>query len=226
MISVHPLRPGAAERHDEWCRQLRRRRDEFALSRRAVGVTRQAFWLQPDHELVVVRTDADDPLHALRRLRDATDRFDLWYRRQELAVHGTALVDAGDPPELLTDDRSGEVGADDLFVAWAVPLAPGRTGAYRDGIATGDGLDRTRRWGLKRMAIWLQHVAGRDVVVHELAGDIPAMVRRLTQDQDPEIHRQREFLRESFAIELYGGNVPLPVPTFAWSAIRARTGAR
>lgn len=234
MLSVHPLRPGAAERHAAWCQRLRQRRDEFATSRRAVGIARQVFWLQPEFELAVVRTDADDPLDALQRLRDSSNRFDRWYRKCELDVHGSPLVEAGEPPELLSDHRVADIDDHDLFVAWALPITPGRSNELRHDVRAGDGAERARRWRVKRMAIWMQHVdgrvegprdAGRDVAVIELAGDIPRMVRVLTSDSSPEVVQQRSLLNDVFGLDVERRGVPLPVPAFAWSATPAHSSA-
>lgn len=227
---AHPLRVGASESHEAWCHELSARRDEFGRSRDRAGITRQVVWLQPDADLAVVRTDAEDPHTALEALATSPEPFDRWYAEQELNVHGRPLHLAGGPPELLADYREGTTDPFDFFVAVALPLLPGQTERYCRAIranaqsaeASG-GADRVRRWGLNRMGIWMQRVGEQDIVVYELAGDIPRMVQILADADGPDMDQQRAFFRSSFGRDFASGDFPVPRPSFAWSSAGADT---
>lgn len=226
-IFVHPIRPDAADDHRSWCQELRRRRYEFGASRAAVGITRHVSWVQPGQGLAVVRVDAADPVAALARLARSDSPFDRWYRDRELAIHPFALGDAPTPPEVLVDHATDPVDPFDLFIAVALPVLPGRTEAYRRTIADrareGQARDRMRRWGVRRMAMWLQTLpgvlhGGRDVVVYELAGDVPRMITALTTDPAPEMAGQRALLLDAFGLDTGLVGFPMPLPAFSWSS--------
>lgn len=219
--------PGAVERHAQWCEEVRARRDEFALSRSAVGLSRQVCWSQPTQCLAVVRSDGADPERSIAELAAATSEFDLWFRSVEAEVHGSPLRDAG-TAELLSEYAEAPVDPFDLFVAAAVPLLPGRTDEYCERIAhsraSGEGRGRVQRWGLAHMAVWLQRCpasAARgpfDVVIFELSGDVPGMLRQLATSDDADTAGQRALARHCFGLDWATDPFPLPEPAFSWSA--------
>jgi hypothetical protein len=228
VLSVHPVLPGSAEHHARWCAEIRMRRREFAVSRTAVGITRQVCWSQPAQCLAIVRTDGSEPERSLAELADVTTNdFDSWYRSREEAIHGSSLRDAG-TAELLSEYGDAEVDPFDVFVTAAVPLLPGRTDEYCEriarSVASGDGRERTRTWGLTHMAVWLHRCpasAARgpfDVVIFELSGDVPEMLRQLATSQDPDIEGQRSLARDCFGLDWASDPFPLPEPAFSWSA--------
>lgn len=229
-LLVHPLRHGAVDAHERWCDEVRARRDEFGESRRAAGIVRHVSWLQPAQELAVLRVDAADPAASLEHLAASDTVFDRWYGEREREVHGGGPLEFAEPPEVLADYADDPVDPFDLFVAAALPLLPGRADAYREriasGRATGDAMARVRRWGIKRMSIWLHHVRwpdgadtdGHDVVIYELAGDIPQMFHVLATDDTAEMDAQRALLRDAFGVDVAAGEFPVPLPSFAWSA--------
>lgn len=224
LLTAHPLLPGSVAQHRRWCEQLRERRDEFGRSRRAVGIRRVTTWAQPSIDLVVVRVEADDPVGALDRLSTSATAFDDWYRACESEVHEEPLVAyARHPPEPIADHDNAPVDPFDPYLVMALPLLPGRSGEFRDtmarGVATGEGAERARRWGVHRLKVHLQPVAGRDVVIYEVTGDLGRMVRELSGDQTPANRAERDLFQHMFGVDLAVGDLPLPEPSFAWSDV-------
>ena len=223
LLTAHPLVPGGAEQYREWCAELRERRDEFERSRRAVGIDRFQVWSQPAVGLAVVRLDGDDPLAALERLEASTAAFDRWYREREMALHGVSLREvAAVPAELVADHDHAPVDPFDPYMAMAVPLLPGRTDDFvammRHGVATGDGPAHARGWGVNRLTVHVQRVGDRDVVLYEVSGDLPRMVREVAGVDSPAMRIERRLFRDHFGIDLAAGEMPLPEPAFAWTA--------
>jgi hypothetical protein len=222
LLLSHPLVPGSVGGFLVWCDELRARRPELERSRQRVGLTRQVMWVHPDAELAVVCLEAEDPLAAYLRLGDSADPFDQWYRRRELYLHGAPLLAEDRPPSVaLTEYRNGEPGPLDMFIAAAFPIMAGKTdlltSAVRASTEGGGGLERVRRWGLKRLTIWLQTTPTGDVVIYESVGEIPEMVRSLTSDTDPLIEEQRRIIDEVFGLDLATSSFPVPLPAFSWS---------
>lgn len=203
------------------------RRREFAASRAAVGITRQVCWSQPAQCLAIVRTDGPEPQRSLAELADiTTNEFDRWYRSMENAIHGSPLRDAG-TAELLSEYGNADVDPFDVFVTAGVPLLPGRTDEYCEriahSVASGGGNERTERWSLTHMAVWLHRCppsdarGSFDVVIFELSGDVPGMLRQLAISQDPDMEGQRSLARECFGLDWSTDPFPLPEPAFSWS---------
>lgn len=175
-----------------------------------------------------MRTDALDPRRSIAELADVTtSEFDRWYRSTEMAVHGAPLRDAG-TAELLSEYAEAPVDPFDVFVTAAVPLLPGRTEEFCEriahSVATGDGRGRVQRWGLTHMAVWLQRCPDGpargevDVVIYELSGDVPGMLRQLATSDDADIRGQRGLARDCFGLDWATDPFPLPEPAFSWSA--------
>lgn len=229
VFSVHPIRPGAADRHRQWCEEIRSRREEFAASRLAVGITGQQCWSQPQYDLAVIRTVGGDPVRSLATLAVETDEFGAWFATREREIHGNVLGEAG-VAECLSHYVDRPVDPFDVFVAAAIPLLPDRTDDFCERIArsfaSGDGRSRVERWGLTHMAVWLHRVVRSpdrdpfDAVVYELAGDVPGMLRTLATSDDADMHGQRELARECFGLDWSVAPFPLPEPAYAWSANR------
>lgn len=223
MLTAHPIAPGRADQHRQWCAELRERRDEFDVSRRAVGLDRVAVWSQPTIGLAVIRLDGDDPLAALRRLDESASPFDQWYRTRENEVHDVPLhVAATAPTTLVADHVHTPVDPFDPSMAMAVPLLPGRTDDYlatmQLGLTTGRGPAHARDWGVNRLTIHLQRFDDRDLVLYEVAGDLARMVRELSGHDTPGMRLERRMFRDYFGIDVAAGALPLPEPAFAWSA--------
>lgn len=223
MLTAHPLVPGNVEPYRSWCAALRERRHEFERSRRAVGIDRFQVWSEPDVGLAVVRLDGDDPLAALERVEESTDDFDRWYQECEMAFHGVPLrAVASVPAELVADHDHAPVDPFDPYMAMALPLLPGRTDAFRNimrrGVETGDGPAHASGWGVNRLTVHIQRVDDRDVVLYEVSGDLPRMVREVAGIESPAMRLERRLFRDHFGIDLAAGELPVPEPAFAWSA--------
>lgn len=223
LLTAHPLEPGNVEHYRDWCATLRERRHEFESSRRAAGIDRFQVWFQPDAGLAVVRLDADDPLAALERLEESTDQFDRWYQECEMAYHGVPLrVVASEPAELVADHDHAPVDPFDPYMAMALPLLPGRAHAFRAimrrGVETGEGPAHARGWGVNRLTVHIQRVGDCDVVLYEVSGDLPRMVREVAGLDSAAMRLERRLFRDHFGIDVEAGELPVPEPAFAWSA--------
>ena len=75
------------------------RRTAYEASRKRLGITREAVWIQhsPDGDVAVVHLEADDLNRALTGMGTSEDPFDRWLRQLGLEVHGIDLK-AGFPP--------------------------------------------------------------------------------------------------------------------------------
>lgn len=222
LLLSRPLVPGALDDFLRWCDELRARRDELERARTSAGSTRQVMWVHPESELVVVCLEGTEPTTALRSTWSSDEPFHRWHRLRELDVFGAPLLAEGqEPAEVLTEYRNGEPGPFDMFIAAGLPVLPGKEQLLRSAVEVstggGGGLQRVRRWGLKRLTVWLQHSADRDLVIYESVGDVPEMVRSLTLDEDPLIAEQRRIIDEVFGLDLASTSFPVPLPAFSWS---------
>ena len=88
-----------ADREEPWRRFLQElsgpRREEYAESRRRLGISAESTWLAPRRSgggVAVVYLEAQDPGwtldRALRELAASDDPFDSWYRTQMHALFG------------------------------------------------------------------------------------------------------------------------------------------
>jgi len=86
--------------HEEpWRRFLQEnsdsRHEEYAQSRRRLGVSSESVWLIPKPSgggVAVVYLEADDPERALRELAASEAPFDSWYGREMRKLFGFDLV--------------------------------------------------------------------------------------------------------------------------------------
>jgi hypothetical protein len=102
-----PVLPGKAEEARLWGKEVNGpRASEMDASRRPLGVTREAVWLQqtPQGEMCVVVLEGENVAEANRRFAASTDPFDVWFKEACLEFSG---VDFGQPipalPEPLYD---------------------------------------------------------------------------------------------------------------------------
>jgi hypothetical protein len=81
------------------------RKEAFQDARRHAGVVREAVWIQPARrgDLSVVYLEADDLAAAFTRLGTSHEPFDRWFRDHVRQVHGIALEDGFNAPELVLD---------------------------------------------------------------------------------------------------------------------------
>jgi len=85
------------------------RHEEFAASRRSVGLHERTFLQStPMGDLVIVTLEGDDPAASFGRLLNGTDDFSKWFGEHAMSAHGfdLAQVQAGPPSELVVDSEA------------------------------------------------------------------------------------------------------------------------
>jgi hypothetical protein len=85
------------------------RYEEYAQSRRRLGVTAESVWLAPKPSgggVAIVYLEAEDPERVLGELAASGAPFDLWYGTQTRRLFGFDLA------------RSPRVGSGELLFAW------------------------------------------------------------------------------------------------------------
>jgi hypothetical protein len=107
MAIAIPILPGKTPEWRAWMNELEGpRAEEFAASRRAVGVHERTFLQQtPMGDLVIVTIEGDDPGRAFGQLMTATDPFGTWFNERATAVHGPVPTMTGAPSELVADSE-------------------------------------------------------------------------------------------------------------------------
>lgn len=93
---------------DAWRSAMRRchpDNPDYVGSRRALGIRREAAWLQstPDGDLAVVYIEADDLALAFRGFATSSEPFDVWFREAIHELHGIDLGAPAPPPQLVVD---------------------------------------------------------------------------------------------------------------------------
>lgn len=81
---------------------------EFSASRKRLGITSEAVWIQgtPSGDVAVVHLVADDLAAAFQRLATSPEPFDVWFREHCLEVHGVDLAEGFPPPEPVLDFKA------------------------------------------------------------------------------------------------------------------------
>jgi hypothetical protein len=110
---IAPLLPGMTETDRSamiscWRGQ---RQEAYESSRRRLGITREAVFIQPtpNGDVAIVYWEADDLEAALKGMATSEDGFDRWFRDHVREVHGLNVEDGFPPPEQVMDFRSGPV---------------------------------------------------------------------------------------------------------------------
>ncbi len=105
-----PLLPGKTETDRSAMTSCWRgeRQGDFEQSRRRLGITREAVWIQatPQGDVVVIYMEADDLETAFKGVATSGEPFDRWFRDHVRDVHGVALEDGFPPPEQILDFRA------------------------------------------------------------------------------------------------------------------------
>jgi hypothetical protein len=108
---VAPLLPGKTEVDRSAVISCWRgeRRDAYQASRRRLGITREAIFIQPtpNGDVAVVYWEAADLDVAFKGMATSDDPFDRWYRDHIRDVHGMNVEDGFPPPEQVMDYRAG-----------------------------------------------------------------------------------------------------------------------
>lgn len=107
---IAPLLPGKTETDRAAmisCWQGERRRDHEA-SRRRLGITREAVYIQstPGRDVAVIYWEADDVEAALKGMATSDDPFDRWFRDHVRDAHGMNVEEGFPPPEQVMDYRA------------------------------------------------------------------------------------------------------------------------
>ena len=107
---VAPLLPGKTETERAamtscWTGD---RKADFERSRKALGITREAVFIQstPDGDVDVIYWEADDVEAVLNGMATSYDPFDRWFRDLVKDVHGINVEDGFPPPEQVMDYRA------------------------------------------------------------------------------------------------------------------------
>ena len=105
-----PIPAEKVERWRSFTGQLKgARKQDFAASRKALGVRERTFYQHtPAGDLVIVTLEGDDPAGAFAKFGQGSDAFTTWFKSEVLEIHG---VDLGAPPpgpmpELVVDTRA------------------------------------------------------------------------------------------------------------------------
>src|SRR5947207_308556 len=103
-----PLQPGKTEAWKKWVQEMGGiRLSEYQASRRKLGITREASFLQqtPQGYLGVLYIEADDIAVALQGLAMSQSPFDVLFRERTLDLFGFDLTQPlpGPPPETVFD---------------------------------------------------------------------------------------------------------------------------
>ncbi|ONI71636.1 hypothetical protein BWI15_15865 [Kribbella sp. ALI-6-A] len=107
---IAPLLPGKTETDRVAMTSCWRgeRKEAYERSRRRLGITREAVFIQPtpNGDVAVVYWEADDVGAALKGMAASDDPFDEWFRDHVREVHGVNLEDGFPPPEQVMDFRA------------------------------------------------------------------------------------------------------------------------
>jgi len=84
-----PIRPDAAEAGRRFAQEAYvDRRDEFAASRRQVGLTQETVTLNHTSigDVVCVYIEGDDPVEGNRRFAESRSDYDVWFKNQTASI--------------------------------------------------------------------------------------------------------------------------------------------
>ena len=108
---IAPLLPGKTETDRAAMVSCWRgeRREAYEASRKRLGITREAVYIQPtpNGDVAVVYWEADEIETALKGIGTSDDPFDAWFRDHLQEVHGIKAEEGFPPPEQVMDYRAG-----------------------------------------------------------------------------------------------------------------------
>jgi Family of unknown function (DUF6176) len=115
MAVAFPILPGKTAEWRAWMDELNGpRREDFAESRRRVGVHERTFLQStPMGDLVIVTLEGEDPGAAFGKMMNANDEFTSWFTARAKEIHGVdlSLPPTGSPSELVVDTEAVAVSA-------------------------------------------------------------------------------------------------------------------
>lgn len=106
-----PVLAGKAEQRNHFSQEIvGPRRSEFEASRKRLGITRHATYLQqtPQGELVIVYIETQDLARMFEGMRTSQEPFDVWVREQMKDIHGAdfSQTPSGPRSEAIVDWRA------------------------------------------------------------------------------------------------------------------------
>jgi hypothetical protein len=109
-----PVMPGATDAGRAFAKEVERRRDEHAASRRALGITHETVVLNhgPQGDVIAVYLEGDDPVEGNRRFAASRSDYDVWFKDQCTRVF---------PPEI--DFNQPVPPVKELFDSERMPIA-------------------------------------------------------------------------------------------------------
>jgi hypothetical protein len=106
-----PLLPGKTEDWKRWCQEVESSRlNEFQASRKRLGITREASFLQqsPLGDMGVIYIEAEDIASVFLGQATSQESFDVLFRQKTQEFFGLDLTQppSGPPPQTLLDWRA------------------------------------------------------------------------------------------------------------------------
>jgi hypothetical protein len=225
-----PVKPGKAAQlrafRDE---SLGSRRQEFEETEKRLGITREAWYLQPSPmgDLFVMRVEGDNLLENFNVFVGSSEPMDVWSKQQMLDITG---IDFNQPPEgvpevLLDWSASGAGQPKATSIAMALPVKPGQAAQLRTVSADLLGARRQefekseQRIGIPREAWYLQPSPMGDLLlIWAEADDIVAALTGFIQSRDPFDVWLKQQVLEATGIDLNQPPESTPEALMDWSA--------
>ena len=111
LASAFPILPGKTQQWKQFSQEMAGpRRSEYEASRKRLGATREAAYLQqtPQGDLAIVYIEARDISRVFEGFGKSQEPFDIWFRQQVKEIHGLDLSQSlpGPLPEAIIDWRA------------------------------------------------------------------------------------------------------------------------
>ena len=219
-----PMPPGSSEPTRAFAEEISKNIEDFAESRRELGVTREAWWIQATQagDVFVLLLEGKDPIASNAAFAASQKPYDVWFKDRAGSILG---ADFNQPIPIRPDPvyRSAPDGpAAKQSIGLAVPLLPGKTEAHR---RVADALNGERRDGFdefhRRAGVtedwWIQETPMGDfAVVYLESDDLGAAMGHLAQSQGETEAWFKQALMETQGIDWGGPPPPLPELPFDW----------
>ena len=111
LAMAFPILPGKTEQWKHFNQEMAGpRHSEYEASRKRLGETREAAYLQhtPQGDMAVIYAEAQDVQRVFEGFGRSQEPFDVWFREQVKEIHGVDLSQPlpGPLPEAFTDWRA------------------------------------------------------------------------------------------------------------------------